>query len=573
MLISEIDFQELDAFQWDELHAECPDATVFQGRMWLQAYARVFARSRQDLKVIAATEGGRLVGLAPLMRAAGSDRARGADWLILGDDYSDYQSFLAWGGSPKIIEALLDTIDRILPRGESVAFCDVPRMSTLGLCLAARAARGQIIAGDTTACPTLQVRGNPDGVARVLGKASLRRSERSLSALGEIEVEHIRDAAQIARRLPDLYAQHEDRWRDSDTPSLFRQDQPKEFFSQVAARLGPRGCVLYTIVSLNGKVVAQHFGLQSKGALLWYKPAFDVALRKHSPGDTLLKTLVQYTREVGLRELDFTRGDEPFKERFASLVRYNQNFYWYRHIGKHISARMRRRARAVRIMVGNQRATTMHSLGGAAQAKRRSRVLLLNADQATTAAWGVVERDEGICVRATSYDDVSEMTERCDATLIVPCDDQSVAALLRLPLDHPARRSAMLPESLCSPSQSARVNSGSEEVRKEEAVAVIGICAGGDLLQHFVSTNGSPKPRELAVTLLHRAGIELRRLAWHGPVTVQFVDNGRGQLAVSRILPLLQRVDTALRSGVNLPLVLWQLASGLRVAPQASVLG
>ncbi len=557
------DIRSLDAFQWDELCANCPDLTVFQSRGWLQTYAHVFLGSPEDMRIIVATEGSRLVGLAPLMRARDSRRSRGTKWLILGDDYSDYQSFLAWRGSPKIIEALLDGIDRFLPPGESIAFLDVPQFSVLGLCLAARAARGQVIQQGATTCPALQIRHNPRGVARVLAKASLRRSERSLSTLGAVTLQHSWNAAEIAERLPVLYAQHEIRWRGSSSPSLFCSAKPQEFYRKITAVLAPQGGVHYTTVSLDGRVVAQHFGLRSRDTLIWYKPAFDVALREHSPGDVLIKALVQYASDTGLQELDFSRGDESFKNRFASLIRYDCNFFWYRQIGRRTLAKLRERGRVVRDSVKRRRSMKVPILGGAADTIRKKFVLLLNADSHTVAAWASVSREEGFQVRAIVCNESSELPNVHESTLVVPCDEASAEALSLLPQNHPVRLRALLPYSSEDPCSDSR-----EQVRRL-SVLVTCVCSGGTLIQYFVATADEVTPSlPSPLVLLHLSKEELNRRGWHGPATVRFTTNADGQIAVERILPCLQLVGSAVRSRVSLSLSLWRLASGLGTAPQ-----
>ncbi|MBB6091643.1 CelD/BcsL family acetyltransferase involved in cellulose biosynthesis [Povalibacter uvarum] len=539
----------IDSREWDALWEQCPDATVFQRREWLQTYARVFAPNA--LKIFVASEGGHVVGLAPLMRAGSSDRGQGADWLILGDDYSDYQSFLARRGDAAITEALLDCIDRSLPPGDSIGFFDVPQFSSLGLCLAARARRGEVTADAVTPCPTLQLRHNANGAARVLAKASLRRSERSLSMLGAVAVEHFESAAAIGERLPALFAQHESRWQGSSSPSLFRSETPREFYRQITAALAPTGGVQYTAVSLDGRVVAQHFGLRSRDTLIWYKPAFDVALREHSPGDVLLKALVQNAQDAGLAELDFSRGDETFKNRFASLVRYDRNFLWHRHCGKRTLAKLKEHARTIRDSVKPRTPAELPALGGAACAKRRDLVLLVNADPSTIDAWESVSRSEDVRVQAVAD---SELDAIDDATLVVPCDEASAEWLSQLSLDHPARRGALLQQS------SARTAPGGSSGAEARLVCV---CAGGSVIQYFTTEQGAS-----AADWVQLAQAELGRRGWHGAATVEFGANADGQLTISSVLPLLRDVDDAVRSGVDLPLTLWRLASGVGTPPQ-----
>jgi hypothetical protein len=61
---------------------------------------------------------------------------------------------------------------------------------------------------------------------------------------------------------------------------------------------------------------------------IWYKPTFNTAFRRYSPGEILLGSLIEYARAEGCTFFDFARGDEAFKRRFASSTEHNVSFDW-----------------------------------------------------------------------------------------------------------------------------------------------------------------------------------------------------------------------------------------------------
>jgi CelD/BcsL family acetyltransferase involved in cellulose biosynthesis len=71
--------------------------------------------------------------------------------------------------------------------------------------------------------------------------------------------------------------------------------------------------------------------------LYWYKPSFDPAYSRHSPGLVLLHYLVKDAVERGLDEFDFTVGAESFKLRFANEIRTNARFRVF-HNGTYYAA-------------------------------------------------------------------------------------------------------------------------------------------------------------------------------------------------------------------------------------------
>ncbi len=135
-----------------------PDATVFQGRAWLTGWLDAFAPAPERVRIFAAFDGARLVGLAPLVRDEDAPT-----WRFVADDYSDYQTFLAWDCSPQILDSLLEAIDAALPSGDSVLLNDLPQFSALALLLAdrARSVSSGIEPGSWIVCPALNVSTNP----------------------------------------------------------------------------------------------------------------------------------------------------------------------------------------------------------------------------------------------------------------------------------------------------------------------------------------------------------------------------------------------------------------------------
>jgi hypothetical protein len=132
---------DVDPEQWRTLWEQSRDATVFQTQAWMRAWTAVFAPSRDDVKLITAWEDARLIGIAPIARSALHARGGEGEWAFLGDDYSDYQVFLAWDDSPDIIEEMLDAVLRSVPYTAKLALRDVPQYSTLGLLLAKRSSQ------------------------------------------------------------------------------------------------------------------------------------------------------------------------------------------------------------------------------------------------------------------------------------------------------------------------------------------------------------------------------------------------------------------------------------------------
>lgn len=606
--------EAIDDAQWMDLWQHCPDATVFQSRDWLLAWREAFDNPGESVKVLAAYEGTQLMGLAPLIREPREGRRRGPEqWRILGEDYSDYQPLLVRNGSQRVIDFLLGAADACLPSGATLLFRDVPQFSALGLNLAQRAGHAaRAVRMDTAiACPTLRIWGNSVGVARVLSKRSFIRHERALSRSGDVTVQHLDAPEQIMPLLPDFFAQHVARWADTAHPSLFLKSANQNFYRAVTARLAPTGRVLFTTVRVSGRVVAQHFGLRSSRSLLWYKPAFDVALRDLSPGEVLLRRLIEFSAHQELEELDFTRGDEAFKSRFASTVGFNRHFTWYRR------ARTRLRARAIeggkvllrRLMPAKQ--VEQRRLGGSLTVARDTRrVLLVDEDDAvgpireSFVRSGIDVDDGGITPSSfahrlhgtrprlspsqvealQTWSNTLDPSRRC--ALIVPCSEAALLALASLPEGDPIRAKAVLAsldalENFLFSDEGEKLHSDGLTARHPQAVAsdarggtnslVLCMYSHGRLSRFYVLGNGSGDASEVAIVQFVKQALD--QVQWHGFAAVTVEKAADGSTRLSRVSPLvgesLQQVP-----GLLAPLLLdlWKIARCEPPEPQSAVM-
>lgn len=598
---------DLDAAQWDALWASSPDATVFQGRPWMQAWFEVFCRDGAECKLIGVMEAGELVGLAPLVRGAQSALSP-TTWYVLGSEYSDYHTFLVRNGSQRIVACLLDALGRHLPPGSSLSLQEVPQFSTLGLQLAARSARAGtgIVAGAVTACPTLRLRGNA-GVARVLAKSSLRRHERDLRRLGSMHVEHWSEAAQIEPLLEGLFEQHVARWGATAHPSLFLNDRNREFYRSATRWLAPQGQLLFTTVRLDGRVVAQHFGLRSRNSLLWYKPAFDPQLHRCSPGEVLLRHLIESAHEQRLDELDFTRGDEPFKSRFCSAVDFNRSYMWHANRLQAVGGRLRLRAAQVVRKLRSRENHPPSPLGGTVlRQPTQRRCLVLDASTAAATAIARSLNRRGIEVDSVSAEELHRLgdgsmpferwlDERDRARgygLIAAASEAALSALLRI--EQAALRARTLlpdPESLqraanCSglPTIELELQLDTGETPSQSHFdtvwEILCLYVHGMLGWYFVRQAGRDSqqsrtpllrrgdPRSMA--LLQAAKAVLDELGWNGMATVTARFTHSGGVRLDSISPRSgDGVADAFAAGIDLPWGLWLTATAQRLEPQA----
>lgn len=155
----------------------------------------------------------------------------------------------------------------------------------------------------------------------VLNKKSLKRHTNWFKAQGDLTFRHLDTQEEMLGRLDLFFEQHIGRRSITQAPSQFKFENQRQFYRSLVKQMAPQGWLRFFEVSLDGKPIAFHIGFEFAKKYYWYKPTFDVKYSKKSPGEVLLKGLMQYAVDRKLSEFDFTVGNESFKYRFSNRIR------------------------------------------------------------------------------------------------------------------------------------------------------------------------------------------------------------------------------------------------------------
>lgn len=337
--------EEIGPDLWDDLAARSSGATYFQGFAWNESWWNARRDADHTLAILSAWRDGRLVGLAPLQLGEIDERI-GRALSFIGQGNSDYQDFLVDRAEPAVVEALLSAIADLDERWERFLAYELPEGSLLRATVqeAHRVDRFRLERKDDTLCPYFDIVRDPTGFAGLAEKQSFKRQAGLLARLGRVTIEHLFDPDAIARELPAFFRQHVERWAITKTPSLFLHPAARSHYESLVRIGGARGEILLSVLRLDGRPVAYHFGFLHRERLIWYKPSYDLRLFRVAPGNSMLQATIRFAVERGLRELDFTRGDEAYKTRFTNAQRRNANWTWYR------SAAIQARGAAMRVL-------------------------------------------------------------------------------------------------------------------------------------------------------------------------------------------------------------------------------
>jgi CelD/BcsL family acetyltransferase involved in cellulose biosynthesis len=326
-LIQERSALPLSPGQWNELVVRNETNSIFQTFEWFDSWWRTFGGEGR-LFFLAVRRREQIIGFATLMLR----RHLGFRQLELaGTGSADYQDFVLPIDKAAAIQAIGRFLSANRRRWDRLYLVNIPdTSSTLGLLLAsAEDNRLAMIQEARVRCPTLIVADDEAAVKKLISKYSMRRPHNWFSRRGNLRFRHVATLEEILGMLPKFFDQHVRRWRAAGKPSLFECTEQRTFYTTLAGALHSSGSLLFSVVEFNDEPIAFHYGFDYSKAVTWYKPSFEVALAKRSPGLLLTQQLIEDTLNRSRRELDFTIGDEPFKSRFANHARLNSHVSVY----------------------------------------------------------------------------------------------------------------------------------------------------------------------------------------------------------------------------------------------------
>jgi CelD/BcsL family acetyltransferase involved in cellulose biosynthesis len=323
--------KDISAEQWNALAAQNQVNTIFQTYEWHIAWWKVFGKGKKPF-LICVYDRNELVGIAPLMIEFVHKPLRKAKRILrfIGHGSSDYSDFII----SKSMESInLDILKYLVTRNDEwdeIELKHIPESSRLIVDLGDNSGMGLLyyLVHETTVCPALIIRDNQE-ITNILNKKSLKRHYNFFHKKESFNVIHTTQQSDIELYLNTFFRQHIDRWRHTSTPSLFVSPDNQLFYQELLNELCPLKQICFTAIFSENRPIAFHFGFVYQNTFVWYKPTFAPELRKYSPGEVLLKELLEYAVRHQYDEFDFTVGGEEFKLRFANIIRNNYSYKLY----------------------------------------------------------------------------------------------------------------------------------------------------------------------------------------------------------------------------------------------------
>lgn len=293
--------------QWAELHAVCPWGTVLQAPGFARAWYTTYRQRYEPVLLLGHDSSGRNVGLMALGRSS-----RG-DLVMAGGVQAEYQTWLA---TPEHGNAFATGSFYALGRrypSASITLKYLPPQTPLEwLNSDSPAARYCTLATANRPMMDLTDRAAID---KCLKRRNIRSRLNKLRAGGYAGIEQVTDPAELQKYFDEVIAWHDFRRVTVSGVGPFERDPLKKQFHLEMLKQG----VLYTtVLKMQDQVVSLQMDMLGTKVVHLALGAYAPWLSKFALGKIHILEVAQLLRDAGLKWMDLTPGDDPYKAEFAT---------------------------------------------------------------------------------------------------------------------------------------------------------------------------------------------------------------------------------------------------------------
>lgn len=327
--VEQFDEIPLNREQWNNMVKYNHTNTIFQTYEWFESWWRSLGRNNQ-LVFLIAYDFDQIVGFAPLMIVNNLYSKKSLHFAS--DKNSDYCDFVINGNYMKTISAFLEYLNSCFTQWNSMVLQNIPSESITLACLQTICQEKDynISIKRRIKAPALLIENQHNHALSLINKYSVTRHLKKVIKLGNLEFINLNKRDDIMNYLDMFFDQHIERYRIKNMVSQFINPDNRQLYIDLVNNLNHTDWLLFSVLLLDDRPIAFHFGFNYNNKIIWYKPSFSPSYKAYSPGTLMLKHLVEYAIDTDRSELDFTIGDESFKSRFSNCTRYNQNVVIYR---------------------------------------------------------------------------------------------------------------------------------------------------------------------------------------------------------------------------------------------------
>lgn len=118
--------------------------------------------------------------------------------------------------------------------------------------------------------------------------------------------------------LPQLFRWKSDQYKSSGLPDAFSVIWTRDLLGRIAATASEPFAGVCSSLRLDGRLLAVHMGMRSRGVLHYWFPAYEPAFSKFSVGILLLLRVAESISKISVHTIDLGKGEAQYKLRLMN---------------------------------------------------------------------------------------------------------------------------------------------------------------------------------------------------------------------------------------------------------------
>ncbi len=323
---------------WNELLDASAYPCVFRRHEWLSAWWKWFGAGRR-LHVVQVFSGPNLVGLLPLYQASSNGRfsLRRRKLTLIGVGGPTCPEYLGPIVHRDHAEAVVRELSASLSSSDAwdvIEFPDIPPDDAATMALAGALRRQRpMIQSLGEACPYLELPDSYEAFLERLGHHGRKRERKKLRKAEEafgVELDLLGSVDRFRDAFPRMVELNRASRALHNQRGPFDNAQYAGFHREVIESLLPCGVARIYLLQFDGKPVAFQYGYLYGRKYYAFQNGFDSSLQEYSPGAVLFQLIFQHLVAGGVKEFDFLRGGESYKDLYATCRRSTADFHVFR---------------------------------------------------------------------------------------------------------------------------------------------------------------------------------------------------------------------------------------------------
>lgn len=320
-----VDVVDQLADEWRDLCQEAPNDEPFYHPEWIGAHIRAFI-PRAKVLVLVVRMDGRLRLLLPFVEERGSFDGVPVRMFRTPVNSHPGRFDIVRSPGPESDAAILAAWEHLskLPGWDVLQFAEIPEGGVLeALALTAQASGFRTAKIPMSPSPIVPVPTDPELLKQMPRSSSmrskLRQVRRELSGQGPLHLYRVETADRDALRR--FYELESSGWKGEEKSAIACDAKTQQFYDEVAKSAARFGYFCLYMLELNGRLLAAHFGLSSRGTYYSPKIAYDESFKQWAPGHLIVSEILQDCCARGIKTYDITGPNDEWKMKWTTEAR------------------------------------------------------------------------------------------------------------------------------------------------------------------------------------------------------------------------------------------------------------